>query len=107
MVEWLLTTLLPYFAIALIVLFQSEIRRALSRFGRNVFRWRSSSRSTTEAHGDLALAASYFSQHHIGALVVREREGALRANRESGIPPAPTLPSDLLHALSPSGSPFH
>ena len=32
MVEWLLTTLLPYFAIGLIVLFQSEIRRALSRF---------------------------------------------------------------------------
>ena len=34
MVEWLLTTLLPYFAIALIVLFQPEIRRALARFGR-------------------------------------------------------------------------
>ena len=31
MVEWLLTTLLPYVAIALIVLFQPEIRRALSR----------------------------------------------------------------------------
>ena len=36
MVEWLLTTLLPYVAIALIILFQPEIRRALSRFGRNL-----------------------------------------------------------------------
>src|ERR1700722_18194363 len=36
MVEWLLTTLLPYFAIALIILFQPEIRRALSRVGRNL-----------------------------------------------------------------------
>ena len=34
MVEWLLTTLLPYLAIALIVLFQPEIRRALARMGR-------------------------------------------------------------------------
>ena len=31
MVEWLLTTMLPYVAIALIILFQPEIRRALSR----------------------------------------------------------------------------
>src|SRR6266851_6828791 len=66
MVEWLLTTMLPYIAIALIILFQPDIRRALSRFGRNVFRWRFSSRSVTEAHGDLALAASYFSQNRIG-----------------------------------------
>src|SRR6266699_21715 len=36
MVEWLLDTLLPYVAIALIVLFQPEIRRALDRFGRNL-----------------------------------------------------------------------
>src|SRR5215469_7530783 len=36
MVEWLLDTLLPYVAIALIVLFQPEIRRALDRMGRNL-----------------------------------------------------------------------
>src|SRR5882724_13543314 len=36
MVEWLLTTMLPYVAIALIILFQPEIRRALSRVGRNL-----------------------------------------------------------------------
>ncbi len=36
MVEWLLTTMLPYIAITLIILFQPEIRRALSRIGRNL-----------------------------------------------------------------------
>ncbi len=107
MVEWLLTTLLPYFAIALIVLFQSEIRRALSRFGRNVFRWRFSSRSTTEAHGDLALAASYFSQNRIGALVVLERDVGLRTYIESGIPLDATLSYDLLLAIFRPGSPLH
>ena len=107
MVEWLLTTLLPYFAIALIVLFQSEIRRALSRFGRNVFRWRFSSRSVTEAHGDLALAASYFSQNRIGALVVLERDVGLRTYIESGIPLDATLSYDLLLAIFRPGSPLH
>ena len=107
MVEWLLTTLLPYFAIGLIVLFQSEIRRALSRFGRNVFRWRFSSRSTTEAHGDLALAASYFSQNRIGALVVLERDVGLRTYIESGIPLDATLSYDLLLAIFRPGSPLH
>ena len=107
MVEWLLTTLLPYFAIALIVLFQSEIRRALSRFGRNIFRWRFSSRSTAEAHGDLALAASYFSQNRIGALVVLERDVGLRTYIESGIPLDATLSYDLLLAIFRPGSPLH
>jgi diadenylate cyclase len=36
MVEWLLTTMLPYIAITMIILFQPEIRRALSRIGRNL-----------------------------------------------------------------------
>src|SRR5947209_14758864 len=107
MVEWLLTTLLPYFAIALIVLFQSEIRRALSRFGRNVFRWRFSSRSVTEAHGDLALAASYFSQNRIGALIAFERDVGLRTYIESGIPLDANLSYDLLLAIFRPGSPLH
>src|SRR5580700_8302764 len=36
-VSWLLTTILPYFVIAIIVIFQSEIRRALAHFGRTTF----------------------------------------------------------------------
>ena len=49
MVEWLLTTLLPYVAIALIILFQPEIRRALSRVGRNLSMMRFTS-SQPESH---------------------------------------------------------
>ncbi len=46
MVEWLLTTMLPYVAITLIILFQPEIRRALSRFGRNLSLMRFASHKT-------------------------------------------------------------
>src|ERR1700676_32924 len=49
MVQCLLDTLLPYVAIALIVLFQPEIRRALDRFGRNLSLSRFSSNTPTSS----------------------------------------------------------
>src|SRR5271169_4452815 len=55
MVEWLLTTLLPYFAIALIILFQPEIRRALSRLGRNLSFLKFDTGSSTASFDDVAL----------------------------------------------------
>src|ERR1700675_662350 len=36
MVEWLMAAMVPYAAIALIVLYQGEIRRALARLGRSL-----------------------------------------------------------------------
>ena len=107
MVEWLLTTLLPYLAIGLIVLFQPEIRRALARFGRNLSWARFSAQNPTEAHDDLVLAVSHFSQHRIGALVVLERDVGLRTYIESGIPLDAALSYDLLLAIFHPASPLH
>ena len=36
-VSWLLTTILPYFVFRIIIVFQSEIRRALAHFGKTAF----------------------------------------------------------------------
>ncbi len=107
MVEWLLTTLLPYFAIALIVLFQPEIRRALARVGRNLSWTRFSSQDSAGVHDDLVLAVSYFSQNRIGALVVLERDVGLRTYIESGIPLDATVSYDLLLAIFRPESPLH
>ncbi len=107
MVEWILTTLLPYFAIALIVLFQPEIRRALARVGRRPLLLRFTSRETAEAHDDLVLAVTFFSQNRIGALVALEREVGLRTYIESGIPLDATLSYDLLLAVFHPASPLH
>jgi len=60
MVEWLLTTLLPYIAIALIILFQPEIRRALSRVGRNLSMISFASRNPKGTYDDIVMAAEYF-----------------------------------------------
>ncbi len=107
MVEWLLTTLLPYFAIALIILFQPEIRRALARMGHNISWTRFSSHHSADAQDDLVLAAGYFAQNRIGALIAIEREVGLRTYIESGIPLDATLTYDLLLAIFRPESPLH
>ena len=107
MVEWLLTTLLPYVAIALIILFQPEIRRALSRFGRNVSLMRFASHNPKTSYDDIVMAAEYFSQNRIGALMVVERQAGLRTYIESGIPLDAKLSYDLLVSIFRPGSPLH
>ena len=107
MVEWMLTTLLPYFAIAIIVLFQPEIRRALARVGRRPFLLWFTSRDSAEAHDDLVLALTYFSQNRIGALLALDREVGLRIYVESGIPLDATLSYDLLLSIFHPSSPLH
>src|ERR1700680_3213964 len=107
MVKWLLTTLLPYFAIALIVLFQPEIRRALSRVGRNLSLMKYTSHNPKATYDDIVMAAEYFSQNRVGALMVVERQAGLRTYIESGIPLDAKLSYDLLVSIFRPGSPLH
>jgi len=107
MVEWLLTTLLPYFAIALIILFQPEIRRALSRLGRNLSMMKFASHNPKATYDDIVMAAEYFSLNRIGSLMVVERQAGLRTYIESGIPLDAKLSYDLLVAIFRPGSPLH
>src|SRR5260370_36192871 len=107
MVEWLLTTMLPYIAITLIILFQPEIRRALSRFGRNLSLVRFATHNPKASHDDIVMAAEYFSLNRIGALIVVERQAGLRTYIESGIPLDAKLSYDLLLSIFRPGSPLH
>jgi len=107
MVEWLLTTLLPYIAITLIILFQPEIRRALSRMGRNLSLMKFASHNTKAEQDDIVMAAEYFSQNRIGALMVVERQTGLRTYIESGIQLDARLSYDLLLSIFRPGSPLH
>jgi diadenylate cyclase len=107
MVEWLLTTLLPYVAIALIVLFQPEIRRALSRLGRNLSFMKLAAHNPKSSYDDIVMAAEYFSQNRIGALMVVERQAGLGTYIESGIPLDAKLSYDLLLSIFRPGSTLH
>lgn len=105
--HWLLTTLLPYFVFAIIVIFQAEIRRGLARLGRNPFLPRFSRWSRGVAYDDILLAVSVFSSQKIGALVALERDIGLRTYIESGIGLDAQLSYDLLVTIFRPGAPLH
>jgi diadenylate cyclase len=106
MVEWTIAALAPYLALILIILYQPEIRRALSRAGRSLSLARPPE-SAGSALDDVVLAATYFSQNRIGAIIAFERDVSLHTYTESGIPLDANLSYDLLLAIFRPGSPLH
>jgi diadenylate cyclase len=103
----ILAYLAPYAPFALIVLFQSEIRRWLARLGGR--RWisiggRLQKREFTE---ELVLTLTQLSQQKTGALVVIERDIGLRSFIESGVVMDALLSRDLLLTIFHRGSALH
>ena len=107
LVAWLLSAMVPYAAIALIVLFQPEIRRTLGRLARSLTPVRFFGSPGAAVFDDVVLAAEHLSQNRIGALIVFERQVGLRTYIESGIPLDAHLSYDLLLAIFRPGSPLH
>jgi diadenylate cyclase len=107
MVEWLMAAMAPYAAIALVVLYQPEIRRTLARLGRSLTLGRFLGSASGSVFDDVVLAAEYFSANRIGTLIVFERDVGLHTYIESGIPLDAHLSYDLLLAIFKPGSPLH
>jgi diadenylate cyclase len=106
-VQWLMTAMAPYAVIALIVLYQAEIRRTLARLGRSLTLGRFLGASGGAVFDDVVLAAEYLSANRIGALIAFERDVGLHTYIESGIPLDAHLSYDLLLAIFKPGSPLH
>ena len=106
-VQWLLGNLFPYLVFAMIVLFQTEIRRGLARFGRNPFRSPYSSFEARQVFEEILLAVSRLASQKTGALIVLERDATLRTYTESGIPLQARLSYDLLVTIFQPRAPLH
>src|ERR1051326_3932182 len=106
--NWLIRNALLYFAFAAIVIFQSDIRRALAHFGQApFFRYFSRQAATDETVEEVVVGATMVAQQRVGAIVAIEREIGLRNYIESGIPLDATLTYDLLVTIFRPGSPLH
>ena len=100
----ILSTLAPYTAIALIVMFQSDLRRLLARLGRRPFLG-VSQLERREVAQEILLAIAQLSQKKIGALIVVERKTGLRTFIESGVGLDAAISRDLLCSIfQPSGA---
>jgi len=107
-VNWLIRNMLVYVAFAAIVIFQSDIRRALAHFGQApFFRYLNRQVAADETIEEIVVAATMLSTQKVGAIVAIEREIGLRNYIESGIPLDATLTYDLLVTIFHPGSPLH
>ena len=106
--NWLIRNVLVYVAFAAIVIFQSDIRRALAHFGRApFFRLFLRGEGTAEIIDEIVVATTMLSSQKVWAIVVLEREIGLRNYIESGIPLDAALTYDLIVTVFQPGSPLH
>lgn len=106
-VQWLLTNLLTYIVIAIIVLYQSEIRRGLAGIGRAPLFGRSRHRGDRAGYEEIILASTTLASKRIGGLIVLERDIGLRNYAESGIALDAVLTYDLLVTIFSPNTPLH
>src|SRR5918998_2256061 len=72
-VNWMIRNMLVYVAFAAIVIFQSDIRRALAHFGQApFFRYFNRQQAANETIEEVVVAATMLAQQKIGAIVTIE-----------------------------------
>lgn len=97
-------TLLP---LAIIVLFQQEIRRALANFGRNPLWGLNAQKKVHSTIQEVELAASSLATSKIGALIVLQRLEGLRNYIENGVEIDALVSHTLLINLFSPETPLH
>ena len=106
--NWLIRNMAGYMVFAAIVLFQTDIRRALAHLGRApFFRYFAKAESAEESIEELSVAASMLSSQRVGAIIAIERQIGLRGYVEGGIPLDAELTYDLLVSIFQTKSPLH
>jgi diadenylate cyclase len=100
-----LSYIVPYIGLAVVVLFQSEIRRTLARIGRK--RWFDQGFRRPEALNEVLMALGHLAADKTGALIVLERDIGLRTFVESGVRLDAQLSRDLLLSIFYVGNALH
>ena len=102
-----LAGLAPYTAIALIVMFQSELRRMLARIGRSRWLGLGGQLERREVADEIILALRQLVEIKAGALIVIERDIGLRTFTESGVALDAAVSRDLLCSIFHQGGALH
>lgn len=106
-VNWLLRNFLPVLMFGIIVIFQSEFRKALAHLGRSPFFGTAAKHQKEEVVDEVVLAATTLSSQRTGAIMAVEREIGLRSYIETGITLDAELTYDLLVNVFHPATPLH
>ncbi|KRN30864.1 diadenylate cyclase CdaA [Weissella halotolerans] len=107
-ISWLTDQIINWGVIALVVVFQPEIRRGLEHLGRSAFfKQRQAEQPEEQLVAALDDALQYMSKRHIGALISIQMETGLEEYIETGIPIDGDITSQLLIQLFIPNTPLH
>ncbi|WP_331459503.1 diadenylate cyclase CdaA [Ruoffia tabacinasalis] len=107
-VDWLLGQVLSWGVVAMIILFQPELRRALEILGRDLFKNRKSRNNPSEKLiNDIEKSVQYMSKRKIGALISIEGQDGLGDYISTGIPLDAEITNQLLINIFIPNTPLH
>lgn len=108
--SWIMQQTINWGFLAIIIIFQPELRRALEQLGRGRFFSRSSSQDDDEQEKTVEAiikATDYMAKRRIGALISIERETGMSDYIETGIPLDAKVSSELLINIFIPNTPLH
>ncbi|MFQ3573078.1 MAG: diadenylate cyclase CdaA [Thermodesulfovibrionales bacterium] len=105
--DWLIQSFLSQLVIAIIVLFQPEIRRVLAQMGEARLFQTFTSAEEMKSIDEIVRATVSLSNKRIGALMVIERETSLQDYIEVGIPLDSRVSKEILLSIFHPTSPIH
>ncbi|MCI3918650.1 diadenylate cyclase CdaA [Paenibacillus sp. TRM 82003] len=108
--QWLMTQVFNFGVIALVIIFQPELRRALEQLGRGkIFTIGSADedQAVNDRISQVITALHHLSARRIGALIVFERETGLTEYIESGIKLESQISTELLVNIFIPNTPLH
>lgn len=105
--DWLIQSFLSQLVIALIVLFQPEIRRVLAHMGEAKLFQTFASAEGLKSIEEIVRAAVSLASRRIGAIIVIERETSLQEYIEIGIQLDAKVSNELLLSIFHPSSPMH
>lgn len=103
--HWLLQTFLSSILLVIIIVFQADIRRALTQMGKTPFQ-KTEDVAQTDLE-EIIKATTYMAKRRIGALLVIERETGLKDYIDSGHRVGARIRHELLVAIFLPSSPIH
>lgn len=103
---WILNTFLSSIFLIIIIIFQRDIRRALTQVGQTT-PFTKSFENTAHSMEEVVKAARFMAHRRTGALIVLARETGLKEYIDSGQMVNATLSKELLISLFQTTSPLH
>jgi diadenylate cyclase len=105
--HWILNIFLSSIIIIIVILFQEDLRRALTRMGRNPLFSGMSKKEESRLLEEITSAMAAMSERHVGALLVLERETRLDEFLEGGTELDAKVSRETLKSIFFPLSPLH